>query len=59
MTDICNLMSSLITGEAKVWPMSIRGETDDGDGSCLVQNMALLLKGDKIQQTALGCVFKN
>jgi hypothetical protein len=58
MIDICRLISSLITEEVKVWPMSIRGEVDD-DGSCLVQNMALLLKGDEIQQTSLGYVFKN
>jgi hypothetical protein len=58
MIDICSLISSLITEEAKVWPMSIRGEADD-DGSCLVQTMALLLKGDEIKKFALRRVFKN
>jgi len=38
--------------------MSIREEAADG-GSCLVQNMAMFFKGDGIQQTALGYVFKN
>jgi len=59
MIDISSLISSLITEEGKVWPVSMRGEADDDDGSCLVQSMALLLKGDEIQQTALGYVFKN
>jgi hypothetical protein len=50
MIDISSLISSLITEEANVWPMSIRGEADD-DGSCLFQSMALLLKGDEISTT--------
>jgi len=50
MIDICSLISSLITEEAEVWPMSIRGEADD-DGSCLFESMALLLKGDEIPST--------
>jgi hypothetical protein len=58
MINICSLISSLITEEAKVWPMPIRGEADD-DGSCLVQSMALLLIGDELQQSTLGYVFKN
>jgi hypothetical protein len=49
MIDICSLISCLIscliTEEEKVWPVSIRGGT--GDGSFLVQNMALLLKVDE------------
>jgi len=61
MIDICSLISSLITEEAKVCPMSLRGEADDDDddGSCLVQSMALLLKGDENQRTALGYLFGN
>jgi len=58
MIDICSLIRSSITEEAKVWPMSIRGEAADG-GSSLVQNMVLLLKGGGIQQTVLEYVFKN
>jgi len=50
MIDICNLISSLITEEAKVWPMSIRREAYD-DGSCLFESMALLLKGDEFPTT--------
>jgi hypothetical protein len=50
MIDICSFISSIITEEAKVWPMTIRGEADN-DGGCLVESMAPLLKGDEIPTT--------
>ena len=52
MIDICSLISYLINEEEKVCPMTMRGESDD-DGSFHVQSMALLLKGDEIQQPSL------